>query len=144
MERVCIFCRIVKGELPATKLYEDDLVLAFLDIAPINKGHCLVIPKGHHNSLTTVPAEQSARMMTVATQLAAALMRATDSDGFNLLLSNGTCAGQVVPHAHLHVIPRHAQDGVSLPSRSRPYDSDEEKEALVAEVRKRMISRTDP
>ena len=139
MRHTCIFCQIIKGELPATKVYEDDLVLAFLDIAPINKGHTLVIPKSHHNSVTTVSQEELGAMMTIGTKIGAALMRATDSDGFNLLLSNGTCAGQVVPHAHLHVVPRHAEDGISLPARSVPYDSDDEKAAIVADVQKRMV-----
>ncbi len=106
----CIFCRIVNGELPAVKLYEDDLVLAFLDISPINYGHALVIPKEHHTGSTSIPEDISGRMFKVATKIGVAAKRSLDYDGFNLHLSDGTCAGQVVMHAHLHVVPRGVED----------------------------------
>lgn len=134
----CVFCRIAAGELPADKVYEDELILAFLDISPINKGHTLVIPREHHNSITTVPAPVQHAMMEWAGRLGNSLMRATDGDGFNLLLSNGRCAGQVVAHAHLHVIPRSPEDGVVLPSRSVPYESDDEKAEIIAAVQQRL------
>ena len=141
LEENCVFCKIVRGELPAAKIHEDDQVLAFLDIAPWNKGHTLVIPKQHHNSITTVPPEFLHRMMEMAAPIGAALMRAVDADGFNLLLSNGQCAGQVVPHAHLHVIPRHPEDGLHLPARNVAYDSDEEKEKVIEKTAKRLRER---
>lgn len=134
----CVFCRIVRGELPAAKVYEDDLVLAFLDIAPWVKGHTLVVPKEHHASLTTVPTAYAARLMDVAPRLGAALMRAIDGDGFNLLLSNGACAGQVVPHTHLHILPRRGDDGLRLPARQISYESDEEKARILADARRRL------
>lgn len=137
----CAFCKIVRGDLLAAKIHEDDHVLAFLDIAPWNKGHTLVIPKQHHNSITTVPPDDLHRMMEMAAPIGAALMRAVDADGFNLLLSNGQCAGQVVPHAHLHVIPRHPEDGLHMPARNVGYDSDDEKEAIIAETVKRLRDR---
>lgn len=138
MIKDCVFCKILAGEIPCSKVYEDALVLAFLDIAPINPGHTLVIPKEHHTSVTTLPPESAARVMAVATRVARAMMRAVKADGFNLLLSNGACAGQVVPHAHLHVIPRFPDDGVVLPVRTRPYESDAQREAILAEARKRL------
>lgn len=134
----CVFCRIVAGEIPAVKLYEDDLVLAFLDIAPVNRGHALIIPKKHYFSVTEIPAAEAGRLLEAAGRLGAALLRAVDADGFNLLLSNGTVAGQVVPHAHLHVIPRFPEDGLVLPSRHVPYADAAEKDAVAAEVRKRL------
>lgn len=141
IEEDCVFCKIVRGDLPCSRLFEDDRVLAFLDIAPWNKGHSLIIPKEHHNSITTVPTAFLDRMMAIAPALGAALMRAADADGFNLLLSNGPCAGQVVPHAHLHVIPRHPDDGLHMPARNVGYESDQEKESLVADVKKRLSDR---
>ncbi len=139
MEHNCVFCKIVRGDIPADVLYEDDLVLCFLDIAPINPGHALIIPKPHHVSLTTVPEDCLARMMQVAPRLGAALMRTVDGDGFNLLLANGTCAGQVVPHAHLHVIPRRTTDTFSLyPSKTVQYADDKEKRDLAEAVRRRL------
>jgi len=134
----CVFCKIIKGELPANKIYEDDLVLAFLDIAPINKGHILIIPKEHHYSITTVPTEYLNQMMNIAPKIGSALMRVMDADGFNLILSNGICAGQIIPHVHLHIIPRHPEDGVILPARAVKYDSIEEKLEIVAKISKRL------
>lgn len=138
MEHNCVFCKIVKGELPATKIYEDDLVMAFLDIAPINKGHALIIPKKHFLSLTSVPAEYLEAMMRIAPVIGQAAVREIDGDGFNLHLSNGQVAGQVIPHAHLHVIPRRATDGFSFGFRTLSYDTPEEKDELGAAIAARI------
>jgi histidine triad (HIT) family protein len=141
MENNCVFCKIIRGELPCVKLYEDDKVIVFLDIAPISKGHALVVPKEHHVSITSLTEPYREAMMRVAPEIGAALMRTTDSDGFNFLLSNGQCAGQVVPHVHLHVIPRKPDDAFSMmPPVKATYADDAEKEAMAAEVRKRMES----
>jgi len=140
MIKDCVFCKIVAGEIPSSKVYEDDLVMAFLDIAPINPGHTLIIPKQHHTSATTVPPECGARMMQMAPRIACAMMRATEADGFNLLLSNGACAGQVVPHTHLHIIPRFPDDGIVLPTRTKNYESDEQRDRILADARKRLES----
>ena len=107
----CIFCRIVKGEIPAAKIYEDDLVFAFLDIAPINFGHVLVIPKEHHESSSTIPEATAGRMFRIGSRIGVALKRKFDYDAFNLHLADGSAAGQVVMHAHLHVVPRGVEDG---------------------------------
>jgi histidine triad (HIT) family protein len=134
----CIFCKIVAGEIPADRIYEDDMILVFLDIAPINKGHALVVPRGHHHSICSVPSDIRARMMERAPEIAIAIMRATGADGFNFMLSNGTCAGQIVPHAHLHIIPRSPADGVVLPARSVPYENADEKHEMLAKIRERL------
>ena len=110
MSENCIFCKIAAGELPAVKIYEDEHVLAFLDIAPINFGHTLVIPKEHHTGSSTVPEALAGRMFRVGSRIGVALKRALDYDGFNLHLADGACAGQVVNHVHLHVVPRGADD----------------------------------
>lgn len=107
----CVFCSIVAGEIPCAKLYEDNLVFAFLDIAPINTGHALIIPKEHHVGTATVPEETAGRMFRVASRLGVAMKRALEIDGFNFHLADGQCAGQVVFHVHLHVIPRSVDDG---------------------------------
>ncbi len=143
MEQNCVFCKIIRREISSVDLYEDDLVLAFLDIAPVNKGHALVIPRQHHVSLTTVPDQCLARMMEMAPRIGAALMRAVDADGFNLMLANGPCAGQVVPHAHLHIIPRHAGDPFSLlPSRSEDYENEQEKQTIAKTVQDKLNTLT--
>lgn len=137
---VCVFCRIVRGEIPASTVYEDDHVLAFLDIAPFNPGHTLVIPKHHHVSLTTVPAALAGHLFAAAGRIAPVVMRAVDADGFNLLLSNGSCAGQVVPHVHLHIIPRHPDDGLVLPHRTRPYATEADRQTVQAAIRQRLAA----
>lgn len=138
MEHNCIFCKIVKGEIPCSKVYEDDLVLAFMDIAPINKGHILIIPKKHFLSLTSVPAEYLEAMMKIAPTIAQCAVREIDGDAFNLHLSNGQCAGQVVPHVHLHVIPRKATDGFNFGWRALTYEESTEKDELAEAIAKRI------
>ena len=110
----CIFCKIVAGELPSSKLYEDDLCLAFLDIAPLSPGHSLVIPKKHYEFYPEVPAEESAAVAAAMTKLAPAIIASQDAVGFNLILANGSCAGQVVPHVHFHIVPRKDGDGMGF------------------------------
>ena len=132
----CIFCKIAAGELPANKVYEDEYVVAFLDIAPITRGHTLIIPKNHHESLTTVEPEVMQAMMSTAALIGKSLMRVLDYDGFNLHLSNGQCAGQIVPHCHLHVVPRIGTDGFSWGWRSLDY-----KEGEAEEIAEKIINK---
>ena len=133
----CIFCRIVAGEIPAAKIYEDDLVFAFLDIAPINRGHVLVIPKEHHESSSTIPEEVAGRMFRIASRIGVALRRKLDYDAFNLHLADGTAAGQVVMHAHLHVVPRGVEDGFHWNWRQLSYGAGEAAE-IAAEISGRL------
>ena len=121
----CIFCKIIAGEIPSRKIYEDDKVYAFMDIGPINFGHTLLIPKEHHTGSSTIPEETAGRMFKVASRIGVALKRALDADAFNLHLADGTCAGQVVMHAHLHVVPRFAEDDFHWNWRQKQYESDE-------------------
>lgn len=130
----CIFCKIIAGEIPSVKVFEDDLVLAFFDIAPINLGHLLVIPKEHHSSSVTIPEETAGRMFHVGTRLGVALKRVLNADGFNLHLADGQCAGQVVMHAHLHVVPRDVEDGFHWNWRQLKYESDGQRDKLAAEI----------
>lgn len=130
----CIFCKIVNGEIPSVKIYEDDLVFAFLDISPINFGHTLVIPKEHHTGSSTIPEATAGRMMRVGSKLGVALRRALDFDAFNLHLADGSAAGQVVGHAHLHVVPRGVEDGFRWNWRQLTYGSDQERAELAEKV----------
>lgn len=134
----CVFCRIVAGELPCSLVYEDDRVICFLDIAPLAPGHALVVPREHHTSITTLPGATAGHMMARAPRIAQALTRASGGDGFNLLLSNGACAGQVVPHVHLHLLPRCPEDGIVLPTRTAEYQSDARRDEILAEARRRL------
>lgn len=124
----CIFCKIIEGEIPSTKIYEDDLVLAFMDISPINKGHILVIPKEHHAGSSTIPEAVAGCMFHIGSRIGVALRRGLDYDGFNLHLADGACAGQVVMHAHLHIVPRGVEDGFHWNWRHLKYADDEAQE----------------
>lgn len=130
----CIFCKIVAGEISSTKLYEDDMVLSFLDISPINYGHLLVISKEHHTSPSTIPEAIAGRIFTVGGRLGIALKRALDADGFNFHLADGTCAGQVVMHAHLHVVPRYANDGFHWNWRQKKYENDAQRNEIASKI----------
>ncbi len=141
MSRDCLFCRIARDELPALKLYEDELILAFLDIAPINPGHLLVIPREHHCSTATIPETTAGRMFRTGSRLGIALKRSLKVDGFNLHLADGTCAGQVVMHAHLHVIPRHPEDGFHWGWRQQQYASEAERREVAAKIKTAFASR---
>ncbi len=110
----CIFCRIVAGEVPAVHILETPVVLAFLDIAPVNYGHTLVIPKAHYENLLDLPDAQWQEMGRVCRKVAQALRASLYAQGFNLDMNNFEAAGQVVFHAHLHVIPRYFTDGLKL------------------------------
>ncbi|MFO8016859.1 MAG: HIT family protein [Candidatus Woesearchaeota archaeon] len=110
----CIFCKIINGEIPSSKLYEDDLVYAFLDIQPVNRGHTLIIPKEHHKDLLETPEETIDAMFRAVKKVAPAVIRGVNADGFNLGMNNKEAAGQVVFHAHLHIVPRFKDDGLKL------------------------------
>ena len=111
----CIFCEIVAGRADASVVYEDDDVLAFLDLFPINPGHTLVIPKCHAACLSELDAEDGERVFAVAQRMAAALRECgVRCEGVNLFLADGEVAGQEVFHIHMHVIPRYKGDGFGL------------------------------
>jgi histidine triad (HIT) family protein len=110
----CIFCRIVQGQLPAARVLETPGVLAFLDIAPVNYGHTLVIPKVHYQNLLQLPDELWTEMGQVSRRVAQALRTTLYAQGFNIGMNNFEAAGQVVFHAHIHVIPRYFSDGLKL------------------------------
>ena len=106
----CIFCAIVAGDIPATTVYEDEHVFAFMDIAPANPGHTLVIPKQHYRNIFDMSAEVGSRIMQAAIPLANAIRTALKADGLNLFQSNEAAAFQTVFHFHLHLIPRWESD----------------------------------
>ncbi len=120
----CIFCRIVAGQLPAARILETPDVLAFLDIAPVNYGHTLIIPKVHYQNFMDLPDDLWQEMGRVSRRVAQALRTTLYAQGFNLQMNNFEAAGQVVFHAHLHIIPRYFSDGLQLfPQESyRPGD----------------------
>ena len=121
----CVFCKIVAGELPSEKVYEDERVLAFMDITPTSRGHTLVIPKDHYANLLTTPADVLGSIVAVLPKLADAAVKATGAGGFNVLQSNQPCAGQCVFHIHFHIVPRNEGDGIGLGFRQTDPVEDE-------------------
>lgn len=133
----CIFCKIIAGEIPSKKIYEDENVLSFLDISPVNFGHTLVIPKKHYTDLLSADEATLSFLMLAVKKIAPILIRAVDASGFNLNLNNGSVAGQVVDHLHFHIIPRFVDDGLKLWSGS---DCDHQRsEKLIEEIKKSFI-----
>lgn len=106
----CIFCQIVAGTIPASKVYEDDQVLAFLDITQVTPGHTLVIPKNHCTNLLDMTAETAQQVFGIVPKLSRALVAATGASGLNLLNNSAEVAGQTVFHAHVHLLPRFSAD----------------------------------
>ncbi len=137
----CVFCKILAGEIPSAKVYEDDKVLAFLDIAPFNLGHALVVPKTHCHGLSDMPDDYRDALFAAAARLAPVILRVTGATGFNLLLNNGQTAGQEVPHAHLHIIPRFADDKVLLSAPQKAYQGNEMAE-MQEKIRQKLSQRT--
>ncbi len=109
MATSCIFCKIIKGEVPSFNLVENEHVIAFLDIAPVAPGHTLVIPKRHIPTIHDLPDDLLSPVLHTVRDIASALSRSLRADGISISQVNGACAGQVVPHLHFHVIPRHRQ-----------------------------------
>ena len=107
----CIFCSIIEGEIPSRTVYEDDTVLAFLDVNPLAPGHTLVIPRSHHERLQDLPDEEASRLYEVAHELTEAVERGVEADATTLAVNNGEAAGQEVPHVHCHLVPRFDGDG---------------------------------
>jgi len=111
----CIFCRILLGDLPGSFIFRDDVVAAFMDIQPVNAGHVLVVPLAHANRLADLTEDVAAHMMRVACRVAAAQRKSKLlCEGVDVLLADGKVAGQEVEHVHLHVFPRHRDDGFAF------------------------------
>ena len=116
MKNDCVFCAIAEAEIPSFKVYEDELVLAYLDINPFTKGHTLVIPKAHTTGLLDTPDETLAAVLARVKKIAAHLKKALPCDGFNILQNNGAAAGQTVMHLHFHIVPRYGQEEITFTS----------------------------
>lgn len=138
MNQDCIFCKIIKGEIPSTKVYEDSDVLAFMDIGPVVKGHTLVIPKTHHNPLMETPPEVLHKLISVVQKIARAQMAGLQADGISVAQANGRAANQVVPHIHFHVIPRFAADGFHGNWIPRKYENTAEIQSFAERIRQSL------
>ena len=133
----CIFCKIIKGEMPAHRVYEDDEVLAFLDISPINQGHVLVVPKEHSDNLLETPEELVEKLAVIVGKIGKAVKASTNADGINIGINNGAAAGQVIFHTHIHVIPRFENDGYKLWGSDKQYELGEA-ERVAQKIREQI------
>ena len=110
----CIFCKIVAGVIPSYKVYENDQVLAFLDINPVNPGHTLVVSKKHFANIEEADEQSLCQIMNIVKKIGASLKQNLGAAGYNILENNDPIAGQIVPHLHFHVTPRIENDGLEL------------------------------
>lgn len=133
----CIFCRIAQKQVPASGVYEDEKVMAFLDIRPLNEGHTLVIPKAHYENIFDVPQELNAYIHAVTKQIAIAVKKAMNADGISIIQQNGKAANQDIPHLHVHVIPRYK--GQKMPSFSETSEAKREQlSQTAAKIQKQL------
>ncbi|MBN2141655.1 MAG: HIT family protein [Desulfovibrionaceae bacterium] len=137
MNQGCVFCRIIAGDIPCAKVLETERVLSFLDIAPVNKGHALVVPKAHHATLWDLPLDLAAELVAAMQKVGRAIMEATGAEGLNVQMNNLEAAGQLVPHAHFHLVPRFSDDGLRLWGQ-HPYEQEGEIDRLAESIRKRV------
>jgi histidine triad (HIT) family protein len=124
----CLFCKIISGDIPSEKVYEDEKVLAFLDINPRNPGHALVVPKKHYQTILEMPDEELGNIFIIVKKIAKAVKTGMKADGISIGQSNERAAGQVIPHVHFHVIPRFNAEGPPglesiLPVKKLPQDT---------------------
>ena len=131
----CLFCKIIRGELPSQKIYEDEHTFAFLDIRPVNAGHTLVVPKNHATNIFDIAPEDWAAVSQTVRMLAIAIEKALEADGVNIAMNNREHAGQVIHHPHVHIIPRFKGDGLKL----MPQRNYKENEAEVTAEKIRAV-----
>lgn len=134
----CTFCRIIAGELPAEVVYEDETSIAFLDIAPLERGHTLVVPRHHARNLFDIDPEVAAQVTRVVARIAQRLVAAVGADGLNVSQNNEPAAGQVVSHYHVHLIPRWERQEHSPRYRGRLSLSREEMALIGQAIRDQL------
>ena len=133
----CIFCKIIRKSVPATIIYENETVIAFLDIRPLNMGHTLVVPLKHYVDIFDIPKETLGQLHIASKQIAPAIKAATDADGISIIQQNGKAAGQDIFHLHVHVVPRF--EGQKLPHFNELQIVEREKLNEIAEKIKHYL-----
>ena len=133
----CIFCKIGKGEIPSATIYENSDFRVFLDVAPANIGHALIIPKDHADNIFQLDGETAGKLFSLATVVARAIKEETGCEGMNIVQNNGAVAGQTVNHFHLHLIPRNEGDGVNVTWKPGETENNAQQE-LAKAIRKHV------
>jgi histidine triad (HIT) family protein len=134
----CVFCAIIRGQSPVAKVYEDDTFLAFMDKYPITSGHTLVLPKYHYGDLFQMTDTEVGNMYRVVHTIASAVFNATGAQGLNTGQNNGKAANQIVPHVHVHIIPRYEKDSRDGKWPSRKVTDYKELEELATRIKKNL------
>jgi histidine triad (HIT) family protein len=132
----CVFCKIISGEIPADKIYEDDSVVAFLDIKPVSRGHTLVVPKKHTNDFLSTDDETLKGLIVKVKKIADAVMLGVGAQGINVSTNHGAAAGQIIFHLHYHLIPRFSND--SLPPWPHQDSEAKTRSEIASEIKKRI------
>lgn len=131
---MCIFCQIINNEIPSYKVYEDESTLAFLDIAPVNSGHTLVVPKKHYENIEAIPADELGELMKKVKMIGGLLKNKLGVLGYNVNENNDVVAGQIVSHLHFHIVPRQVDDGLKL------WSGDSYKDGEAENILKKLLS----
>ena len=138
MTKPCIFCSILSGQLPSAQVYKDSDFLVIMDKYPINRGHTLVIPTKHYDTLLHMPLEEVGRLYAMVPAVARAVVAAVGADGFNVGQNNGIAANQIVPHVHVHIVPRFADDSPDGKWPARRVAPPEELSELAQAIRRKI------
>jgi len=134
----CIFCKIIDREIPAVKVLDEELVVAFMDINPSSKGHMLVVPKNHAENIFEIPESDLATLIKAVKKCAGAAKDALRAEGVTILQLNGKASDQIVPHLHIHVIPRWENDGLSVSTWEMKPGDMEEIQAIAWKIREHI------
>ena len=134
----CLFCDIINGKKMGHFIYEDETHVAFLDRYPIDVGHSLVVPREHHERITDMPSDKVGELFSKATKIVNGVLQATNADAFSLGQNNGRAAKQIIPHVHVHIIPRYEHRGTIWTKRGIP--TDDELSELAQKIRKILES----
>jgi histidine triad (HIT) family protein len=135
MSRHCIFCSIISGDLPCIEVFQDKDFIAIMDKYPISRGHTLVLPKKHYVTLLQMPSTEVGRLYSLASVIAKAVVSATGADGFNMGQNNGTSANQIVPHVHVHLVPRFKGDSPDGRWPARTVASNEVLDSIAQKIK---------
>lgn len=135
MSEDCLFCKIVQNEIPSKKVFENDSVLAFLDINPISEGHTIVIPKNHYPTLGKVPDKEISELFKAVKTVAKKIYANLKIDGYNIVMNNHSAAGQMIEHAHIHIVPRTRGDGLIKLEMPKEQAEEEELEKVLKKIK---------
>lgn len=138
MKDNCIFCKILKGDIPSFCVYEDEQFKVILDRFPATRGHVLILPKVHYADLFELPDEVSAKLYPLARKIGTAIKAAVGADGMNIIQNNGEVAGQSVFHFHMHLVPRYKEDGIVLNKTSHADTTLEELQEVATLIKKQL------